>query len=917
MSNYDEKQITRLFAFGTNTPSQSDYNQHIRPLDAPQPSITYNMATYMNLGGRRFAYPSLFGAIQKFFDSTIILAGMYNYTQIQNRLGLTNSDLELGISQYGTGIGSADHADRSYIFGSTSFTLNTSTIMFHVSNNGVKSITGLEVRASEDNFDFDAGNLLSELVNTAILEPTFDPYGLSRGEVAINYTGSGKTYNTYTEANFNAHRTLEDDVSVIGSPSKRTKDALGIARLPVNGGIQYFQNIASDPFLSYRKDGNIKVIYGTPADDGIVSFGLRRDFETYFGVLIVGGPGDDSLTAEESFDELLGGFGNDTLRGGLGSDTLNGEEGNDSLEGGFGSDTLNGGEGNDSLKGGFDNDSLNGGEGNDTLEGDDNNDSLNGGEGNDSLEGGAGHDTLMGGAGEDTIDGGSFLGSGNDRAVYQGVSDEYDFTFQNDGSIRIHDNAAGRDGTDTLKGVEKAVFADKTIDLRPGHDIVFVIDTTGSMADDIAAVRTGINDIINSVFVLFPNSRIGVVGYNDPGTNTFLSFTNQPSIEARKTAVINAINSISVGGGGDFPEAVNAGLLRALSGGAGEWRPEAAARRIILFGDAPPKDNHLRSQVLALASNLGTSIASSAITTSSLSSDVSLTNLEVTTTNEEGTSTVSVQIFTIQIGNDPTTAQDFTSLATSTGGETFNAANASEVVDRLIEAIETPIGTPPTVATPIPNQATDENTPFTLTVSPNTFADADAGDTLTLSAEDLPGWLSFDSTTNTFSGTPSDTDIGKIDITVTATDSSNNTVSDTFSLNVINVVIGDELNNTLYGSLYDDKIEGLGGKDTIFSGSGDDIIDGGSDLDRIYGQSSDDTLDGGSGDDRLFGGYDNDYLLGGDGEDRLYGDIGDDTLDGGSEDDRLFGSTGNDSLLGGDGRDRLYGGSGNDILDGG
>jgi len=60
MSNYDEKEITRLFVFGTNTPSPSDYNQHIRPLDAPQPSITYDMATYMNSGGGRFALESLF-----------------------------------------------------------------------------------------------------------------------------------------------------------------------------------------------------------------------------------------------------------------------------------------------------------------------------------------------------------------------------------------------------------------------------------------------------------------------------------------------------------------------------------------------------------------------------------------------------------------------------------------------------------------------------------------------------------------------------------------------------------------------------------------------------------------------------------------------------------------------------------------
>ena len=663
MFNYNEKKITRLFVFGTNTPSPSDYNRHIRPLSATPASITYDMNIYMTQGGGRFAYPSLFGAIKKFFSSTrTFTQTLYNYAAMAGKLNLSAGDSKLSISQYGTGIGSSDHADRSYIFGSTEFTFDTTKIMFLV-NNGVKSITGLEVRASKDNFDFDAGNPLSELVNTAILEPTFDPDGLSRGEIKINYTGSGKTYATYTEADFTTHQALEDNVSVIGTGfaallERARKDAAGIASLTANGGIQYFQNIASDQFLSYRRN-NKKVIYGTPGDD-ILLANTQRITQPNLSLpfFMVGGAGDDHLSGDKFADEILGGEGNDTLNGLFGNDSLNGDEGNDSLNGGLGDDTF------------------------------------------------------RGGAGEDTIDGGSFLFGlfeGNDRAVYRGRSSDYDFTIENDDSIRIHDNAAGRDGTDILKGVEKAVFADKTIDLR-GQDIAFVIDTTGSMADDIAAVKARANDITNSIFDRFPNSRIAVVGYNDPGTNTFLSFTNQPSIEDRKTAAINAINSISVEGGGDFPEAVNAGLLRALGGGAGEWREEAAARRIILFGDAPPKDNHLRSQVLALASDLGTSVSSSAITTSSLASGASLTSFEVTTTNEEGTtSTVPVEIFTIQIGNDPTTAQDFASLATSTGGEAFNAANASEVVDRLIEAIETPIG--PTVATPIPDQTAIEDDP--------------------------------------------------------------------------------------------------------------------------------------------------------------------------------------------------------------
>ena len=61
------------------------------------------------------------------------------------------------------------------------------------------------------------------------------------------------------------------------------------------------------------------------------------------------------------------------------------------------------------------------------------------------------------------------------------------------------------------------------------------------------------------------------------------------------------------------------------------------------------------------------------------------------TTDADGSTTkVPVEIFTILIGNDSTTRADFESLATATGGQAFAAADASEVVDALIKAIETP-----------------------------------------------------------------------------------------------------------------------------------------------------------------------------------------------------------------------------------
>ncbi|WP_199533951.1 putative Ig domain-containing protein, partial [Dickeya sp. CSL RW240] len=82
-----------------------------------------------------------------------------------------------------------------------------------------------------------------------------------------------------------------------------------------------------------------------------------------------------------------------------------------------------------------------------------------------------------------------------------------------------------------------------------------------------------------------------------------------------------------------------------------------------------------------------------------------------------------------------------------------------------------------------------QNGAFSFTVPANTFTDADSGDVLTLSAtrvdgSALPGWLSFNPATRTFSGTPGSSDVGNLSIRVTATDSSNASVSTTFALAV-------------------------------------------------------------------------------------------------------------------------------------
>ena len=92
----------------------------------------------------------------------------------------------------------------------------------------------------------------------------------------------------------------------------------------------------------------------------------------------------------------------------------------------------------------------------------------------------------------------------------------------------------------------------------------------------------------------------------------------------------------------------------------------------------------------------------------------------------------------------------------------------------------------PTVANRIPNQTATTNNAFSYTFPENTFSGV--GDTPVYTATKADGsaltstWSSFDAGTRTFSGTPTSADIGTLSIRVTATNSTNQSVSDTFSI---------------------------------------------------------------------------------------------------------------------------------------
>lgn len=120
------------------------------------------------------------------------------------------------------------------------------------------------------------------------------------------------------------------------------------------------------------------------------------------------------------------------------------------------------------------------------------------------------------------------------------------------------------------------------IDAQPGSEIVFLVDKTSSMSDDIDEVKRNINEIIDC---LPEGVRLGAATYGDrlaDGINWYTSIDLSEDYDLIRTF----INAISVSGGGDLPESVYDGLFRVLD--EMSWRDCDAPDRIIVMGDAPP-----------------------------------------------------------------------------------------------------------------------------------------------------------------------------------------------------------------------------------------------------------------------------------------------------------------------------------------
>ncbi len=116
-------------------------------------------------------------------------------------------------------------------------------------------------------------------------------------------------------------------------------------------------------------------------------------------------------------------------------------------------------------------------------------------------------------------------------------------------------------------------------------DLHVVLDTTGSMSDEIAQLRAAVAGVARGADALGVDLRLGMTVYRDEGdayvTRTF-------DLTGDVGAFSDALAGVVADGGGDGPEALDEALAAALD--QPSWRLDTPTVRIVLvIADAPPQ----------------------------------------------------------------------------------------------------------------------------------------------------------------------------------------------------------------------------------------------------------------------------------------------------------------------------------------
>jgi Mg-chelatase subunit ChlD len=121
---------------------------------------------------------------------------------------------------------------------------------------------------------------------------------------------------------------------------------------------------------------------------------------------------------------------------------------------------------------------------------------------------------------------------------------------------------------------------------RARLDLVFLVDATGSMGDEIDKLKSSLTAITGQIASLpsRPDLCLGLVAYRDRG-DAFLLRRHDLTDDVGHF-LRDALVPLQAAGGGDYPEAMNEALHETVH--QVSWRGEGATRLVVLLADAPP-----------------------------------------------------------------------------------------------------------------------------------------------------------------------------------------------------------------------------------------------------------------------------------------------------------------------------------------
>jgi len=622
---------------------------------------------------------------------------------------------------------------------------------------------------------------------------------------------------------------------------------------------------------------NIENISGTQDSDSI-----KGDVQNN---TLLGNAGADILSGEAGMDELYGGDDADTLLGGAGDDILMGDAGDDTLTGGVGSDDLYGGDDssdsgvdtvdytnalesltidldvtdaigltqNGSEEGRSDGATGDQGQGVDNLYGIENvigsnfaADIIYGSSEANIIQTQAGDDTIVSASASDGID--HYDGGvGTDTLDYSALSE----------AITVDLSVAATDDFDGAGGNDSWSVAIATGD----NDIIKNIENIiGGSGDDIITMNSGVNEIQGGAGADTLSGNIGndiINGYYealDEATDVGIQYdtvsydyltskavvlnlqTGTATVDANDTDTLISIENAIGGDQGDT--LTGSTLINTLEGGAGDDTFVSSLESDFIYGGNVASGTHTDSHIVGDTVDYSNSVNTNnklVVDLTTIANDGNVYSNAQVLLNSDDSAVYTDRLYGIE--NISGTQNDDTlygngeanTLIGNSGDDTLKGGLGIDKLDGgagddifLIE--ETDIG------------------------------DAGGDEILGGSGNDTLNYLGI-----TSSGVTVNLETGA-DVTIGGY---------THEFSGIEHIIGTNQNDILTGDINLNRIEGMGGDDTVYGKYGDDILDGGAGLDTLYGSDGLDTLYGGADADKLYGGLGLDTLFGGDGADEI------------------------------------------------